>query len=265
LFRWDGSTLQTITTGHGKLGSHLAWTNEGIWAAAPLLNSGEGGIFLGDGSSRPTSKTGTGIALTSTGGGAYAWANGWTMADGTSGNTTGRPTSIHINAEGTVGTGMARGAHYFSTEGQDLARMKVGDEAGFALASGDVNGDGSPEWLIGAPGTNTVVALDANTYQEVAHWEGAGRFGHSIAVCPNADNNTQYLLIGAPLSGTTGTVHVYTDLVEAETTRWTGRESDTLLGTTLNCRPDGFLAGAPGDAHHAGAVLSVQGFIPPSP
>ena len=262
VYQWDGSTLKTALSKPGRLGSHLSWSVNGLWAAAPLYDSGIGAIFLMDGTRLLSTHPNTGIALTSSGGGAYAWANGWTNSEGASENVIGRPTSLHVDAAGATGIGMAHGPFAFQSGTFSFARQLPTDEAGFALSAGDVDSDGEPNWIIGAPGANAVFAISTTAPETpLQRWTGDGRFGHAVAVCPDPTGST-HLLIGAPLDPPAGKVFVFTNYSTTPTATWLGSEDSSEFGTSLACTPNGFLAGAPGDATRRGMVLRVRGFIP---
>jgi hypothetical protein len=267
VYRWTNETLTMVLSGGGRLGSHLGWTDDGLWIAAPLLNNGDGGILLVDGSVGVEGVGGTGIAITSTGGGGYAWEDGWASRDGSEGTVIGRPSALLKNSADIMAIGMAHGPVSLVVGDRKVTRTETGDEAGFALASADLNLDGEPDWLIGAPGSNTVTALNGIDLTTLKVWTGEGRFGHSIAVCPlHPDSQEQgipagtvSLLVGAPMAGEHGRVHSFTNFTDASDTTWEGADIVTQLGSAITCGTGEFLAGAPGDAHRPGSVLWVQG------
>jgi hypothetical protein len=267
VYRWIDDSLAIAVAGNGRLGSHLAWTIEGLWVSAPLKNDGDGEISLADGTVRTEGAGGTGIALSSSANGAYAWDGGWFTADDMSGETPARPTALHQNGDSIMGVGMAHGSVALMAGDRSMSRAVPGDEAGFSLTSADINGDGTPDWLIGAPGANTVTALDGNDLTALKVWVGTGRFGHAIAVCNHgpepvdseaADGDVS-LIIGAPLAETTGQVAAYTNFASTPDFTWEGGDIATELGSEITCGSGGFAAGAPGNAHTPGSVLWVQG------
>ena len=254
VYRWIGTGLDPALTGVGKLGSHLAWTTEGLWASAPLTNGGNGAVLLTDGTVRFAGQRGTGIALTGTGSGGFAWESGWTLSSGDTETTSGRPTSIAIDKDGNVGVGMSHGTACFSVNNRTVLRPEGSDEAGFSLASSDLNGDSAPDWIVGAPGANQVFALDGNTLETIQVWQGSGRFGHAVEVCDD-QNGTPHLVIGAPFASGAGSVSVFPAFAVEASETWSGRHTGAQLGTSLACMPDGVLAGAPGHIDRPASVL----------
>ena len=264
VYRWADETLTVALTGEARLGSHLAWTEDGLWIAAPLVNSGEGAVLRLDGTRHTDGFGGTGITLTSTGGGAYGWEGGWVAHDERTGASPSRPTALHQNHRGTMGVGMAHGPISLLAGDRTVPRTTPGDEAGFSLASAEITGDEIPDWLIGAPGSNTVMALDGSDLSVIKTWTGVGRFGHSVTVCHlgHGDEMTEritIMVIGSPLANGRGKVDLFLNFSETPESSWVGSADTAQLGSTITCLNDGFLAGAPGDAQQAGHVLWVQG------
>ena len=37
IYKWDGTTLEAVLSKTGRLGSHVAWSAHGLWAAAPQV------------------------------------------------------------------------------------------------------------------------------------------------------------------------------------------------------------------------------------
>ena len=60
VYKWDGTELDVVLSENGRLGSHLSWSANGLWAAAPLFDGGTGTVFQEDGTMLPSLTTGTG-------------------------------------------------------------------------------------------------------------------------------------------------------------------------------------------------------------
>lgn len=257
VYQYRDGALSVAFTADGRAGSHLSLTSEGLWVGAPLTSNGAGAVLNQEGQVRFEGTSGVGIALSAAGGGTYAHQNGWSALDGRGATLPSRPTAI-AEANGVIGVGLAQGAVALVIDARPLARSTPYDEAGFALAVGDVDGDGSVDWLLGAPGTGVVTAHNSADLSPIRTWAGVGRFGTSIAVCDLDQNGSDDLVVGAPLAGPTGSVHWFPSF---------GVESAPLvsewplvrgLGTALDCAGDVLYVGAPGDPTVRGAVLRIQ-------
>jgi len=259
VYRWKDDALTAEASGSGRFGAHIAWTRDGVWIAAPIKD-GTGEVSLIDGTVIAEGMGGTGIALSNHASGGLAWEAGWQTGEGESGTTPGRPSALHRNDDGIVGVGMAHGPTSLLLGEQAVSRAAPTNEEGFALVSADVNADGTDDWLVGAPGSNTVTALDGISLEPIQSWTGTGRFGHSLAVCAHAtEGDDVSLVVGAPLAPDGGKLAAFKNFSGTETDTWTGGENGTELGTAIACTSGGVVAGASGDAYQPGAVLWIQG------
>ena len=247
-----------MVEGAGRLGAHLANTSDGIWISAPLTNSGEGAIYDGQGQLRFEGSSGTGIVVSSAGSGAYADSGGWRSVDGRSASTESRPTAI-AEANGAIGVGFALGSTAFASGSAELSRSKMGDEAGFSVAAGDVDGDGIQEWIIGSPGSNTVTAHDSSDLSVVAQWAGSGRFGTAITVCDLDGNGREDLIVGAPFQGRNGTVTRYADFSPSPSPwDFDWPEASLQVGTAMACGNGSLVVGAPGSPESHGQAIAIH-------
>ena len=247
LYVWDGTELVSQIQGGGRLGSHLATSEDTLWVASPVHERvlDESGTIIHQG------LPGMGIALADSG--YAAWASGWVGPDGSTGETTGRPTAIHAR-DGGVGIGMAHGDVAFAVGSQQWLRPRESDEAGFAVTSGQM-GD-TTVWIVGAPASGHVYALDKATLAIVATWSGSGRFGHAVAVADLNSDGRDDLVVGAPFDGDTGSVVVFYSLAAQGTPIET---SDcAAAGTALDVGDGRLLIGAPGDQTVKGRVFMVS-------
>jgi hypothetical protein len=208
-----------------------------------------------DGSIVSAGLGGVGLALASGPPAVFAHGTGWETADGQTGATPARPTALAV-ADTIVGAGMAWGPDALHSTSGVWPRPQPEDEAGFALVAGDFDGDGDPDWAVGAPGADTVHLIDTASLETWGELQGTGRFGHALAVCPGSPADG--LLIGAPRAGAgwTGAVHWYADpSAGTPTERWDGLSTGSALGTALACDGDQFALGAPGSSDAPGMVL----------
>ena len=168
-------------------------------------------------------------------------------------DTATRPDSLAILATGEVVAGMATGPialQGFSTDGAriDVLRSETPagqhpDEAGWALATCDVDADGREEVLVGAPGASRVFVLPSLTTPlsaAASFGTGEGRFGASIA-CGDPDvDDAVYAYRGG----------VLTRLRSATT-------QDAQLGFALSFGDDSLLVGAPGASGEPGSAARI--------
>jgi hypothetical protein len=257
VYEISGANQAAVLTGPGRLGSHLTWTTDGLWVAAPLSGNGLGGILNTEGEFVISGTGGTGISLTAGPPAVYGWEGGWTRADGETVELPNRPTALKVR-DGQVGAGMAHGPIAFKTKNQEWLRPQPHDEAGFALAAADINSDGQMDWLVGAPGSNTVHGLDGTSLETLQTWTGSGRFGTAITVCDLDANGKSDLAIGAPQADGRGTVHIYLDTGTQISHTWSGNTSGSGLGFSLDCTDGILAAGAPGRADIRGRVIIIQ-------
>jgi hypothetical protein len=257
VYELNGDALSVAFTAPGRAGSHLSLTSEGLWVGAPLTDGGAGAVLDQVGQLRFEGSSGVGIAVSPAGGGAYAHESGWAALDGRGATLPARPTAI-AEADGIIGVGLAQGNVALVVDSRPLARPNPYDEAGFALAVGDVDGDGTADWLLGAPGSGTVTAHASTDLSLIRTWSGTGRFGAALAVCDLDQDGRDDLVVGAPLDGSTGSVHWYPSFGVESTPLSSTWPTVRELGTALDCAGDVLYVGAPGDAGTRGAVLRIQ-------
>ncbi|MGB0641547.1 MAG: FG-GAP repeat domain-containing protein, partial [Myxococcota bacterium] len=257
VYKISGTNQTAILTGPGRLGSHISWTTDGLWVATPLSGDGLGGVVNSDGVFIAPGTGGTGISLTAGPPAAYGTEDGWTTTDGQTFELPNRPTALAAR-DGQIGAGMAHGSVALQTQTNAWQRPQLDDEAGFSLATADINADGHTDWLVGAPGSNTVHGLNGTSLETLRTWTGRGRFGGAITACDLNGNGTLDLIIGAPQANGRGAVHLYIDLADEPTHTWTGHTDGSGFGFALHC-DDGVLAvGAPGRADTRGRAIIIQ-------
>lgn len=92
-----------------------------------------------------------------------------------------------------------------------LDGAEIGAGFGRALATLDVDGDGTREAIIGAPGAGRIYVADGASFAVLgsAGMLAGSSFGSSLAVVRDADGDgIDDLIAGAPLAGTGGEVHL---------------------------------------------------------
>jgi hypothetical protein len=168
------------------------------------------------------------VYLNSSAGLATSVASGWTVS-GTSGSGFGRAIAVaDLDGDGTAE--LIVGAPAYNGVGAVFVYRRIvggglvavgsrvgsvtGGQFGAAVAAGDVDGDGHPEVLIGAPGSGSgsvydygvtgsgaSLALSFNPLSSVAGDQGGGQFGAALAVVElDGDPNQRAdVVIGAPL------------------------------------------------------------------
>jgi len=263
VYQWNDSGLTLAIEREGRTGSHLARTPSGPWIAAPLAAPSTGKVIRPDGTPVETGEPAAGIALSSAGGGAYGFADGWSAADGRSQTLPARPAAI-AEANGIIGAGMPFGPVAFSAESGIIERQASGDEAGFSLLAADIDGDGESEWLLGAPGAGRVTAHRSTDLVTVKAWSGGGRFGSAIAACDLDRDGVDDLIVGAPLDGESGRIHWFRSFEETPVSLELEWPKARGRGTALDCQDGALLIGSPGDHAVHGRVERVQRTSDPS-
>jgi hypothetical protein len=233
----------------GRAGLVLATDDSGdLLVGAPLL--GDGAIL--DRNGDPLLEGG-GVGRGVAAGPVALDAAGWTDGAGGGGALGARATSI-ATAAGMLGLGFAHGETSAQLGDTLIAREHAG--GGFALAAGDLDGDGVPEWAIGAPQTGVVRIVRA-TGDPVGTLTGTGRFGAALSMADIDGDGRAELLVGAPRANSdAGEAILYgSDLAERE--RIAGDPGDRL-GTSVALGAGGLLLGAPGGPDGVGAVVWQQ-------
>jgi len=255
----DGVAVERVT-GSGRLGSSLAMTADGLWIGAPVRKQGKGAVVDVSGDVVVNGTGSTGIAVAAGPPAVVAHGDGYTEGDGPLTPTDGRPSSIATLGT-QVGIGMAQGDVALIVGRQVLARPSPQDQAGFSLTSGDLDGDGQLEWILGAPGANAVYVVDPDT-MAILHTISSDRalFGSSVAACDLDGSGADDLLVGAPGDElTAGTASRYqAPLTESTPSRtWTGTDQGRRLGTAIACSTTHIAIGAPGRPDTPGSVTVV--------
>lgn len=240
----SGASLRFASS--GRAGLALATDHTGaLLVGAPLLDDGavldeDGGTLLAGGG------VGRGVAA-----GPIALDDaGWTDGAGGGSALDARATSIAA-AGGVVGLGFAHGPA--SAQLGDLVVTRTHPSEGFSLAAGDLDGDGVPEWAVGAPQAGVVRVLSTSG-EPVAELRGEGRFGASLAMADIDGDGRSELLVGAPRTGgDSGEAILYSSAL-VETRRIRGEAGDRL-GTAVALGGGGVLVGAPGGPGMTGAVV----------
>jgi hypothetical protein len=258
VWRYAEGALSQALEGPGKLGAALALDAGGPLASAPL--DGEGRLSrVEDGAVLDLGERAGPLGTALAGGADWAasTATGWVTAGGGAGESPGRPSALAWGG-GALGVGMARGPVTLKVGEVELARSAEGDEAGFALAAGDLDGDGEVEWLIGAPGANRVYLWSARTGRIERELQGdGGRFGAALSVADLDGDGQLDVLVGAPAfaASRAGAVYLFANgYLDAPTRRWIGHPGDEL-GAAVSLSEGTLTAGAPGGR---GGVLVFQ-------
>ncbi len=261
VYRVKDDGLVEVVRGAGRLGSSLAMGSSGLEVGAPLRQEGLGAVVDGAGNVLVAGKGGTGLALASGSPALVAHGSGYSLGSESITLTPGRPTSISILGT-TVGVGMARGEVALLVGSQTLSRPEAQDEAGFALAAGDLDGDGGQEWVIGAPGSGAVHIVDPDTL-EIRHTLRSTHlgFGFALAVCDLTGDGRDDLLIGAPRTGlTAGAGFLFTDPMgtDSPALSWFSGSAGDRLGSAVGCSSELIALGAPGTAVETGHVRVIR-------
>ncbi len=265
-------------------GAALAWKDGQLWVGAPF-DPGGGRLYLEDALSRAGGPfLGTALLATSDGvlvggdgrvedtvgvvrlesaegvggilvGEGARWAtrtrSGALWSDGNALDLGGCPDSLAVR-DGEIVAGFAFGDTSLIAGATRVARVEgAQDEAGWALVSADVDGDGATEWIVGAPAANRVDILDGETFAWRASWSGTGRFGSALAT------DGRRVFVGSPMAGTdaqgatsvcSGTANTACTVLEY------GTNAQDQLGFSMLYANENLYAGAPGGPGTAGYV-----------
>lgn len=246
LYRWSAEAIEMAQSGPGRLGAHLSSTGTSLLVSAPLANQ----VLDHEGQEVYSGRPSMGIALSD--GGDAAWERGWRSADGIEGSTPSRPSAM-IRDGDQVAVGMAHGPVAFAIDDQLMDRPESGDEAGFSLDSGTV--DGQQAWLIGAPAANRVIAVSKADLRELREWKGTGRFGHAMTTTDVNGDGTLDLVVGAPFSGEQGQVLWFSGMETAPQTIRIDAPDARGVGMAITADSSRLIIGAPGSPMVAGQVL----------
>jgi len=262
VFQVVDSSLNKVASGAGRLGSSLAMGPDGLWMGAPLRNAGLGAVIDITGTVVVPGTGSTGLAMSSGDPVLIAHGSGHSLGGGALQGATGRPSAV-AQIDGAVGIAMATGETALAVDGRTLARPATADAAGFSLTTGDLDGDGQAEWILGAPGSDTVHIVDPGTL-EIRHslTTEIGSFGAALCTADFDGDGQDELLIGAPSASLTrGVVIAYAGLLgEVELVeQWTGEAVGDRLGSAVDCSAQLAAIGAPGGAESTGYVRILTG------
>ena len=277
----DSCSARANATLNGALddegyGAALAWSDGVLWVGAPFDPGGGrlytedalarvGGAFLGtalavgpsgvlvgaDGAVLASGPGIGGVLVARDGRWLTRTRTGYRWDDATEVNLGNRPDSLALGSELQVAAGFAFGDTALAASSTTLARG-ARDELGWSILAWDVDGDGTDEWLVGAPAGNRVDVLDPGTLAVEATWTGGvGRFGHALA----ADVRGVY--VGAPMSGSDaqGAVWTCSPSTSVCTLLETGTNPQDQLGFAMAVGGGNVFLGAPGGPGTPGYVL----------
>ena len=248
VYRWSSDDITPALAGPGRLGAHLQATATSLLVSAPLDDR----VLDQDGNTVHSGLSGMGIALSA--GGDVAWESGWRGPDGNDRETPGRPSTLHRDGD-RVGVGMIHGPVAFVDGEQQLARPEAGDEAGFSLASGTV--DGEEVWILGAPAANRVIAVRKADLGIQREWTGTGRFGHTIVTVDVDGDDRVDLVVGAPLDGDQGRVVWFPDMTTAPEGIELNAPDARGAGMAMTSDETRLIIGAPGSPTALGQVIML--------
>ena len=254
----DGSRSLVLEGGSDLgLGLVLAWDEAlGVAVGAPLASAGAGSVLDETQTALVAGEPGEslGAALLPTPDGWWAAGNGVLRSDSDSLALPSRPRAL-VSFQGQVVAGLPFGDAALWTESGTLDRPATGDEAGTSLCVGDVDGDGTEELLVGAPGSNTVYLVRSlsESLDEASTWTAnAGRFGQSVA-CRDSE-----AWIGAPLYGESARGALYRVEAEGDLEVFLeGQTPGSQLGFSLSASADEVWAGAPGTGDTKGRAWCI--------
>ena len=259
VFRIRGGTRSLVLEGGSDLGLGLvlAWDEAlGLAVGAPFASAGAGSVLNQDQSALVTGEPGEslGAALLPTTAGWLAAGNRVLRSDSDSLELPSRPRAL-VSFQGQLVAGLPFGDAALWTETGTIDRPATGDEAGTSLCVGDVDGDGSEELLVGAPGTNTVYLVRSlsDSLEDAATWTAeGGRFGQSVA-CRFGE-----AWVGAPLYGQSARGALYrVEAQEEPEVFLEGHTPGSQLGFSLSASADEVWAGAPGTGDTTGRAWCV--------
>lgn len=261
IYAVSGSTASVVLEADGRLGAALAPVGTSFVAGAPLADDYSGQILSASGAVAGSGGRQAGLALV---GEDDRWlaatATGWLDSDGTTATFLGHPSALAWR-DGTIGVGFAHGGTAASLGGVSVDRPADADEAGFALAVGDLDGDGEVEWALGAPGSATVYLINPAGEIEFTLSGDGGRFGAALAVADVDGDDTEDLLVGAPTSGDdiSGAAFLYLNGdLSSPALSWTGADEGAELGFSVAANRCRVAIGAPGAESAAGSVTVID-------
>jgi len=244
VYEIDGSRTVEVLTGDGRLGASVALATGAGLAGAPLADRAldAAGAIMVTGPS-----AGLAVAVADDGRWAVATGTGVRTDNGAELTTPGRPASLAFGPEA-LGVGMPVGTIAALLGSTRWRRPEQADEAGYSLASGDLDGDGEVEWVVGAPGAGVVWVLSSDGTPETRLASDLGRFGHSVAVADVDGDGADDLLVGAPTDQDhrgAAALYLNGDL-EAAAATWYGPDPGDQLGFAVAAAPGRVVLGAPG-------------------
>ncbi len=155
-----------------------------------------------------------------------------------------------------------------------LLRRVAGELRGAAFGSalqamGDANGDGAPDFAVGAPHAAAAgpdsgrVTVHSGTDGKVfASWDGpedGALLGSALALLPGPQEGSG-LLVGAPGSGRAGAVFLFSPKGEAPLRSYVGVDGGGAFGSALAAGPGFFLCAAPRGGRGAPRSGMVRGY-----